>query len=332
MAQLAYLHEGVEPLRMEGDAVLALTLSLFGDDPRRLSHLTDDARAAGLAVGKPQSLEWLLEGSGGASGGALGDVVVADCPRVDGGKLAALIRLDERVARAGARLIVATSAEALDDVFGCLERSRPQILVGAQRAEGLVALGAALAQLSVRRLREEDSEERLILLRLTEQVMRIAEKLDRLGGGDMASEAGPGLLRAPDRTFRPAEDERDFLRRPRPPLPDPRLVRRIIRDRRVRSRYFEEELFADPAWDILLDLTAARAEHRRVSVSSLCIAAGVPPTTALRWIAQMVESGLLERSQDQEDKRRAFIALSDRTADAMARYFAEIGGGGATPL
>lgn len=328
MAQLAYLHEGVEPVQTEGDAVFALTLSLFGDDERRLSHLCEDARAAGLAVGKPRPLECLLEGSGGV----LGDVVVADVPQIDAGKLAALIRLDNRVSRAGARLIVATSAEALDDVFGCLERSRPQILVGAQRAESLVALGAALAQLPGRRLREEESDERVMLLRLTEQVVRIAEKLDRLSGAapQMMPGADTGSLRAPERTFRPAGEERDFLRRPRPPLPDPRLVKRIIRDRRIRSKYFDDSLFGDPAWDILLDLTAARAEHRRVSVSSLCIAAGVPPTTALRWISQMVESGLLERTQDQEDKRRAFIALTDRTADAMARYFAEIAGGGAS--
>lgn len=330
MAQLAYLHEGVEPLRTEGDAVFALSLSLFGDNEQRLSHLAEDARAAGLAVGKPHPLEALLEGSGGV----LGDVVVADCPRIDAGKLAALIRLDERVARAGARLIVATSVEALEDVFSCLERSHPQILVGAHRAEGLVALGAALAQLPGRRLREDESDERVMLLRLTEQVVRMAEKLDRLASPApyMASGADAGSLRAPDRTFRPAAEEHDFLRRPRPPLPDPRLVKRIIRDRGIRSKYFDAELFADPAWDILLDLTAARAEHRRVSVSSLCIAAGVPPTTALRWISQMVESGLLERTQDQEDKRRAFIALTDRTADAMARYFEDVRSGSGAPL
>jgi DNA-binding MarR family transcriptional regulator len=76
---------------------------------------------------------------------------------------------------------------------------------------------------------------------------------------------------------------------------------------------------------MLLDLTAARAEHTRVSVTSLCIASGVPPTTALRWIGQMVETGLLQRVEDETDKRRAFITLSDRAVDAMARYFAEIG-------
>jgi len=115
------------------------------------------------------------------------------------------------------------------------------------------------------------------------------------------------------------------VRTPRPPLPDPRLVRTIIRQRQLRARYFEDGLFADPAWDMLLDLTAAREEHTRVSVTSLCIASGVPPTTALRWIGQMTCAGLLERVEDETDRRRAFIALSDTAAGAMASYFAELG-------
>ena len=118
-----------------------------------------------------------------------------------------------------------------------------------------------------------------------------------------------------------------MLREPRPGLPDPRLIRRIIRQRQLRARFFDGELFADPAWDMLLDLAAARAEHKRVSVTSLCIASGVPPTTALRWIALMTEAGLLDRVEDETDRRRAFIALADRAADAISRYFAELGRG-----
>jgi len=38
----------------------------------------------------------------------------------------------------------------------------------------------------------------------------------------------------------------------------------------------------------------------------------------------MKEFGLFERVQDEADKRRAFIALTDKAADAMARYFAEL--------
>jgi DNA-binding MarR family transcriptional regulator len=103
------------------------------------------------------------------------------------------------------------------------------------------------------------------------------------------------------------------------------MVRRIIRQRQLRVRFLDASLLADPAWDILLDLTAARAEHLRVSVTSLSIASGASPTTALRWIGRMIDAGLLERAEDQADRRRSFIALSDEAADAMARYFAEIG-------
>jgi hypothetical protein len=61
------------------------------------------------------------------------------------------------------------------------------------------------------------------------------------------------------------------------------LARRYLRHRRERERLLPD-LFADPAWDILLDLFAASIERRPVSVSSACVAAAVPPTTALRWI------------------------------------------------
>jgi hypothetical protein len=117
------------------------------------------------------------------------------------------------------------------------------------------------------------------------------------------------------------------IREARPPLPDPRMVGRIIKNRQLRSRFFDAQLFADPAWDMLLDLTAATALNRRVSVTSLCIASGVPPTTALRWIGILVEQGLFERVSDTSDRRRAFVQLSDRGTSAMARYFTETGTG-----
>ncbi len=188
----------------------------------------------------------------------------------------------------------------------------------------MVALGQVLARNDGSRLRELSEEDRVMLLRLTEQVNRIAERVDRLGGG--SAEASAFRFESPARDFSGPEEEGDRLvRGARPPLPDPRLVRRIIRQRQLRARFFDGELFADPAWDMLLDLTAARVEHTRVSVTSLCIASGVPPTTALRWIGQLTEMGMLERIEDDTDRRRAFIALTEKAADAMARYFAELG-------
>lgn len=39
----------------------------------------------------------------------------------------------------------------------------------------------------------------------------------------------------------------------------------------------------------------------------------------------MTEAGLLHRVEDEIDRRRAFVALTDAAADAMARYFADLG-------
>jgi DNA-binding MarR family transcriptional regulator len=103
------------------------------------------------------------------------------------------------------------------------------------------------------------------------------------------------------------------------------MVRAIIRARRLRARYFDAELFADPAWDMLLDLVQAEIDQLRVPVSSLCIAAAVPATTALRWIKTMTDDGLFVRRADPHDGRRVFVEMSPDTSLAMRRYFAEIG-------
>lgn len=105
---------------------------------------------------------------------------------------------------------------------------------------------------------------------------------------------------------------------------DAAAIRSIIRARRLRAHFFGSGLFADPAWDILLDLIAARLEGRSVAVSSLCIAAAVPATTALRWIKQLTEAGFLRRVADPVDGRRIFIELTDGAARTMMTYFASV--------
>ncbi|HVR91393.1 MAG TPA: MarR family transcriptional regulator [Novosphingobium sp.] len=307
-------------------AGLPLTLSVFADRAHLRDEMRDDAELAGFRIAEVGAIDALLE-VGDAQ--PLGEVVLLDCPVVDGGALAALARLDLRVAHAGAQLVVSTSVAALDDVFGCLDQSSPQILVNPSRAERVIALGRVLGRLPSLRVRELSEEDRLTLLRLTEQVGQIAERLEQLGGStrDVDDTDSAFRFESPRRGFagEEADSSERLIRATRPPLPDPRLVRRIIRQRQLRARFFDGELFGDPAWDMLLDLTAARAEHARVSVTSLCIASGVPPTTALRWIGQMTDAGLLCRVEDETDRRRAFITLTERAADAMARYFAELG-------
>lgn len=317
MAQADFAYEAAN------DSAAVLAVSIYADRAALREQMRDDAIEAGLVLRACAPASAVLEGEVGP----LGEVVLFDCPEVSPRATAALVRLDERAALSGAHLVVSTTLAALDEVFACCERSAPQILVDAGQAERIIALGNVMARMTNLRVRELSGDDRLALLRLTEQVGEIASRLEQLGTHGLSPAGGAFRFESPAPAYRgPGEtgDER-LVRKPRPPLPDPRLVRRIIAHRQMRSKFFDSELFADPAWDILLDLTAARAEHVRVSVTSLCIASGVPPTTALRWISQMTEAGLLERVEDESDRRRAFVALSDSSADAMARYFAELG-------
>jgi DNA-binding MarR family transcriptional regulator len=149
------------------------------------------------------------------------------------------------------------------------------------------------------------------LLQLSDEVGRIAGTLARLSvsSTEPAAEA-----------TQPVPDM---------PLPEvsPDTIHAVIRARRLRERYFEPELFADPGWDVLLDLLLAEILHRRVSVSSACMAAAVPATTALRWLNTLTQKGLIIRRADPHDGRRVFIELTRDGSLAMRRFFAEAGSG-----
>ncbi|MFC3173574.1 MarR family transcriptional regulator [Novosphingobium bradum] len=303
----------------------APSLAIYVDRPHLRQQLREDALVAGFRVTLCEGLAALAAGVGRG----MAEVVLVDCPGPDAVGLAALSRLDLRCAQSGAQLIVATTSAGLEDVFGCVDQSQPQILVDAGETELALALGRAMALAPGRAVREMADEDRMQLLRLTEQVGRLAARLGGGAAGQVGQVGQAGRVEAPAVTFRGASaDDAIHLRTPpAAELPDARMIRRILRQRQQRARFFDAELFADPAWDMLLDLTAARAEHKRVSVTSLCIASGVPPTTALRWISQLTRAGLFERVEDTLDRRRAFIGLSEKAADGMGRYFEAIGTG-----
>jgi DNA-binding MarR family transcriptional regulator len=91
---------------------------------------------------------------------------------------------------------------------------------------------------------------------------------------------------------------------------------RLLRQR--RNEVVGAPLFRDPAWDILLELFAAHNAGRRVSVTSLCLASGVPPTTALRQVQLLEEHQLLTRRDDSADGRRCYIEPTPRAVSAIA--------------
>lgn len=98
-------------------------------------------------------------------------------------------------------------------------------------------------------------------------------------------------------------------------------IRTILRGRERRSKFFRAGLFADPAWDMLLELLLAEIEQGRLSIGSLCIASQVPATTALRWIGKLHHEGLITKRCDPLDARRVFVALTPLGSGAMRAYF-----------
>lgn len=104
------------------------------------------------------------------------------------------------------------------------------------------------------------------------------------------------------------------------------LARQAYRDRRRRERLFAgADLFGEPAWDILLDLFIAAREGKRISITSACIGASAPPTTALRWLNILERHGLIEREGDTRDHRRSYVRLTAAGQERMIDYFSEAG-------
>lgn len=99
-----------------------------------------------------------------------------------------------------------------------------------------------------------------------------------------------------------------------------KFARTILKARQQRHEFLDTSLFADPAWDIMLDLTSAALEGRSVPLLSASAAANVPMTTALRYLKRLAEDGVVKRWDDPDDKRRSLVALEDSALESMILY------------
>ena len=207
--------------------------------------------------------------------------------------------------------VVCGTAELIDPIAACVDEAGIELLVDPDDAERVSALALLEARAGRKEARLSDvaSDQSAARLRqLSDEVSRIAATLARLSSVPPATEST--LRPLPGAEVAPVSAE---------------TVRRVIRARRLRSRYFADHLFADPAWDMLLDVFQAEIAQLRVPVSSLCIAAAVPATTALRWLKTMVQEGVFVRRADPHDGRRVFVELAPQASDALRRYFSEVG-------
>jgi CheY-like chemotaxis protein len=129
-----------------------------------------------------------------------------------------------------------------------------------------------------------------------------------------SADIGSWSAKADEKTFGAATLSRDDLIR---------FVRSVIKMRHRRNDIFKSGKFSDPSWDILLDLTSARLEGRDVPAISTSAAAGVPLTTALRYVKNLTDDGIIRRWEDPNDKRRSLVRLDDVAFECMVEFLSQ---------
>ena len=93
--------------------------------------------------------------------------------------------------------------------------------------------------------------------------------------------------------------------------------------RRLRAKYFDPSLVAEPGWDMLLDLFIASIRGVRVATTSLCLAARVPQATGLRWIAVLQKQSLVRRYKALDDGRLKLVEITPEGFRLMRRYLSD---------
>ncbi len=96
---------------------------------------------------------------------------------------------------------------------------------------------------------------------------------------------------------------------------------RYVEARRMRSTLFGHDLFADPAWDILLLLYQAELEGGGLTLEQLSETLRLSLSVVVGQVGVMERRGLLdEHRSSPSSRRRRAIRLSPLAVDAMASW------------
>jgi hypothetical protein len=280
-------------------ASLAVPIS---DRPGVLAQALAVFRGSGVALSSTRTLRSL-----GAPGAVMGrGIYVLDLTAADDDSVErALMHMKSHLDATNSYMLALFDRTHIDNVASWDFESRAALLCDPDDHDWAVALTAAKAAMGNRLNDTGRDGEAERLRRLNEEVARIAERL-----GDLAKQSS--RLAPGDDASRKSEAVTSGE------------VRVMIRARRLREQIFDAGLFADPAWDMLLDLFAAELEEKQISVSSLCVAAAVPSTTALRWIGILEKGGLVERRAAPEDRRKSYLFLTEVAWAGMSQYFQKL--------
>lgn len=233
-------------------------------------------------------------------------VVLSDIamPGEDG--ISFLARLRSRFAeRPWLQVLLVTGEASVELMPGAVQHDASDFLLKPIGARDLVDAVRAAFQRAERHRRLQET-----LHSLTDQLSNGTTVFDRGGGLPMPEANGSvvgGAMAKEAPPTRPTSSRRLSAE----------AVQRLIAWQRRRDRRLGEGIFGDPAWSMMLELYGAELLSLPMPVSSLCIAAETPATTALRRLAELESAGLVERRPDPKDRRRVFIALTDEGRERL---------------
>ena len=95
-----------------------------------------------------------------------------------------------------------------------------------------------------------------------------------------------------------------------------------LENRRKRVAIFGPQMFAEPAWEMMLILYLSDGAQRHTQ-TSLSERSGASRSTGMRWIDFLVGQALICREEHPTDKRRNFVGLSDKGREFLELYLSE---------
>jgi len=142
--------------------------------------------------------------------------------------------------------------DAVEEIYAAFPLGQYHVMVDAHDVEAMPILAGAFGRDSMARLRDTDREvEFASLHRISDELAEFSRTLARLAESeqkDKVSEKPVSFRPAPRDGFQEFPDSSAFTDH----MAGPPNLREVIKLRRLRDSFFQPDLFADPAWDILL--------------------------------------------------------------------------------
>jgi hypothetical protein len=104
-----------------------------------------------------------------------------------------------------------------------------------------------------------------------------------------------------------------------------RAAVRSLANRRARANHFSsQDIFGEPAWDILLELYVHQFQNDEVSVKGASVDPSAPASTGQRLFRVLENQNLISSVEDPIDSQLCLIRLTPEGFESMTRYLNEI--------